>query len=165
MKGRISHYWCQAQAEYCRFFPRPKQFDSRTWSIKLIKAIWTIFVDIWNACNAHLHTDMDQQTQNVLDKQVREAFALKHSMPASDYLLFHLDLEDRLKSSPESKQLWLESVRIAVHDFTVVHKRKPSQRTVINFFSTVQTDPDQPTSPNNLHSYNNADTAPIPALV
>eukprot|EP00957_Ditylum_brightwellii_P131532 10032229-Ditylum_brightwellii.AAC.1 len=64
MKGRISHHWCQAQAEYCRSFPRPKQFDSCTWSIKLIKAIWTIFVDVWNARNAHLHTDMDQQTQN-----------------------------------------------------------------------------------------------------
>eukprot|EP00957_Ditylum_brightwellii_P084310 6410523-Ditylum_brightwellii.AAC.1 len=85
-------------------------------------------------------------------------------MSASDHLLFHLDLEDHLKLSPESKQLWLESVRIAVHDFTVVHKRMPSQQTVTNFFSTVQTGPNQPTSPNDLHLYNNANTAPIPAL-
>eukprot|EP00957_Ditylum_brightwellii_P111219 8481249-Ditylum_brightwellii.AAC.1 len=70
---------------------------------------------------------MDQQTQNDLDKQVRRAFVLKHSMSASDRLLFHLDLEDHMKSSPESKLLWLESVCIAVHDFIVVHKRKPSQ--------------------------------------
>eukprot|EP00957_Ditylum_brightwellii_P202582 15330786-Ditylum_brightwellii.AAC.1 len=70
MKGQISHHWCQTQAEYCRSFPRPKRFDSRTWSIKLIKVIWTIFVGVWNVRNAHLHTDMDQQTQNVLDKQV-----------------------------------------------------------------------------------------------
>eukprot|EP00957_Ditylum_brightwellii_P021607 1629202-Ditylum_brightwellii.AAC.1 len=82
MKGRISYHWCQAQAKYYRSFLRPKQFDSCTWSIKLTKAIWTIFVDIWNAHNAHLHTDMDQQTQNVLDKQVTKAFALKHSMSA-----------------------------------------------------------------------------------
>eukprot|EP00957_Ditylum_brightwellii_P045828 3477074-Ditylum_brightwellii.AAC.2 len=153
----------QAQAEYCRSFPRPKQFDSRTLSIKLIKAIWTIFVDVWNARNTHLHTDMDQQTQNVLEK-VRKAFDLKHSMSASDRLLFHLDLEDCLKSSPESKQLWLESICIAVHDFTVVHKRKPSQQTVTDFFLTVQTAHNQPTSPNGLHLYNNADTVPIPAL-
>eukprot|EP00957_Ditylum_brightwellii_P098072 7470736-Ditylum_brightwellii.AAC.1 len=86
-------------------------------------------------------------------------------MSASDGLLFHLDLEDCLKSSPESKQLWLESVQIAVHNFTVVHKRTPSQGTVTDFFSTVQTAPDQPTSPNDLQLYNNADTAPIPALI
>eukprot|EP00957_Ditylum_brightwellii_P134090 10223150-Ditylum_brightwellii.AAC.1 len=66
-------------------------------------------------------------------------------MSASDCLLFHTDLEDHLKSTPESKQLWLESVCIAVYDFTV-------------------TAPNQPTSPNNLLLYNNADTAPIPDL-
>eukprot|EP00957_Ditylum_brightwellii_P028479 2150610-Ditylum_brightwellii.AAC.1 len=68
MKGRISHHWCKAQAAYCNSFPPPKRFNRQTWSIKLITAIWTIFVDVWNACNAHLHTNMDQQTQNVLDK-------------------------------------------------------------------------------------------------
>eukprot|EP00957_Ditylum_brightwellii_P030722 2328122-Ditylum_brightwellii.AAC.1 len=88
---------------------------------------------------------MDQQTQNVLDRQVRKAFALKHSMSASDCLLFHTDLEDHMKSSPESKRLWLESVHIAFHAFTV---------TALN----------QSTSPDNLLSYNNANTAPIPAL-
>eukprot|EP00957_Ditylum_brightwellii_P028989 2190379-Ditylum_brightwellii.AAC.1 len=46
----------------------------------------------------------------------------------------------------------------------VVHKHKPNKQTVTNFFSTVQTAPDQPTSPNDLQLYNNADTAPIPAL-
>eukprot|EP00957_Ditylum_brightwellii_P161604 12304080-Ditylum_brightwellii.AAC.1 len=165
MKGPISHHWCQAQADYCRSFPRPKRFDSCTWSIKLIQAIWTIFVDVWNACNAHLRTDMDQHTQNVLDKQVRKAFALKHSMTANDCLLFYANLEDHLKSTLESKQMWLESVCIAVHDFTVVHKCTPSQLIVTDFFSTVQTAPNQPTSPNDLLLYNNADTAPIPALV
>eukprot|EP00957_Ditylum_brightwellii_P044575 3380048-Ditylum_brightwellii.AAC.1 len=108
---------------------------------------------------------MDQQTQNVLDKQVKKAFALKHSMSASDCLLFHTDLEDCLKSSPESKQLWLESVRITVHDFTMVNKRTPSQQLVTNFFSTVQTALIGPTSPTDMHLFNNADTAPIPALV
>eukprot|EP00957_Ditylum_brightwellii_P094006 7158053-Ditylum_brightwellii.AAC.1 len=39
MKGQVSHHWCQAQVEYCKSFPRPKQFNSHTWSIKLIKAI------------------------------------------------------------------------------------------------------------------------------
>eukprot|EP00957_Ditylum_brightwellii_P076163 5789523-Ditylum_brightwellii.AAC.1 len=30
MKGKISLHWFQAQAEYCRSFPTPKQFDSCT---------------------------------------------------------------------------------------------------------------------------------------
>eukprot|EP00957_Ditylum_brightwellii_P000681 53670-Ditylum_brightwellii.AAC.1 len=105
MKGRISHHWCKAQAAYCNSFPRLKRFNRQTWSIKLIKAIWAIFVDVWNTRNAHLHTDMDHQTQNVLDKQVKKASALKQSMSASDRLLFHTDLKDRLKSSLESKRL------------------------------------------------------------
>eukprot|EP00957_Ditylum_brightwellii_P019746 1490769-Ditylum_brightwellii.AAC.1 len=60
-------------------------------------------------------------------------------MSASDCLLFHTDLKDRFKSSPESKRLWLESVQLAVHNFTVVNKQTPSQRLVTNFFSTAQT--------------------------
>eukprot|EP00957_Ditylum_brightwellii_P166218 12653742-Ditylum_brightwellii.AAC.1 len=42
MKGRIAKEWCEAQALYCRFFPKPKVFDERQWTTKLIKAIWTI---------------------------------------------------------------------------------------------------------------------------
>eukprot|EP00957_Ditylum_brightwellii_P000008 385-Ditylum_brightwellii.AAC.1 len=105
--------------------PTIKKIDSHKWTTTLIKAIWTIFVDVWNARNEHLHTVMEHTTQSVLDKQVRKAYALKHSMFASDQLLFQLDMKDRLQSSPESKRLWLESIRIAVHNFLVVHKRTP----------------------------------------
>eukprot|EP00957_Ditylum_brightwellii_P064976 4929142-Ditylum_brightwellii.AAC.1 len=97
--------------------PNKPSFDATTWSTKCIKAIWSIFVDIWNARNTHLHTEITDTNKNILDRQVQKAFALKHSMLASDRLLFHLDLTKRLKSSPESKRLWLESVKIAVHDF------------------------------------------------
>eukprot|EP00957_Ditylum_brightwellii_P048566 3685499-Ditylum_brightwellii.AAC.1 len=82
MKGRISHHWCKAQAAYCNSFPRPKRHNRQTWASMLIKAIWTIFADVWNARNAHLRANMDHQTQNVLDKQIKKAFALKHSMSA-----------------------------------------------------------------------------------
>eukprot|EP00957_Ditylum_brightwellii_P175685 13377046-Ditylum_brightwellii.AAC.1 len=111
-------------------------FDSTTWSTKLIKAIWSIFVGIWNARNAHLHTEMAQTTNNILDKQVWKDFALKHSMFASDRLLFSIDLTKWLRSSPESKHLWLEAVKIAIHDFTGVHKCTLSQRVVASFFSS-----------------------------
>eukprot|EP00957_Ditylum_brightwellii_P064830 4918464-Ditylum_brightwellii.AAC.1 len=41
MKGRITKEWCEAQASYCQSFPKPKAFDERQWTTKLIKAIWT----------------------------------------------------------------------------------------------------------------------------
>eukprot|EP00957_Ditylum_brightwellii_P076732 5832479-Ditylum_brightwellii.AAC.1 len=80
MKGRIVKQWCTTQALYCHSFPKPKEFDESQWTTKLIKAIGTIFIDVWNARNAHLHIGMENQTANVLDKQVRKAYALKHSM-------------------------------------------------------------------------------------
>eukprot|EP00957_Ditylum_brightwellii_P093335 7107424-Ditylum_brightwellii.AAC.1 len=49
MKGRIAKELCQAQAQYCRDMSTKFTFDSTTWSTKMIKAIWSIFVDIWNA--------------------------------------------------------------------------------------------------------------------
>eukprot|EP00957_Ditylum_brightwellii_P172964 13168540-Ditylum_brightwellii.AAC.1 len=58
MKGRIAFEWCWAQTQYYNDMPNHSTLDSTAWSTKLIKAIWTIFVDIWNACNAHLHTGM-----------------------------------------------------------------------------------------------------------
>eukprot|EP00957_Ditylum_brightwellii_P122461 9338353-Ditylum_brightwellii.AAC.1 len=100
MKEMIGKEWCQVQAQYCRDMPIKSTFDSTTWSTKLIKAIWSIFINIWNARNAHLHTEMAQTTNNILDKQVRKAFALKHSMFASDHLLFSINLTEWLMSSP-----------------------------------------------------------------
>eukprot|EP00957_Ditylum_brightwellii_P007382 559429-Ditylum_brightwellii.AAC.1 len=76
MKGRIAKEWYKAQALYCWSFPKPKVFNERQWTTKLIKAIWIMFIDVWNARNAYLHTDMENQTTNVLDKQVKKAYAL-----------------------------------------------------------------------------------------
>eukprot|EP00957_Ditylum_brightwellii_P035295 2676851-Ditylum_brightwellii.AAC.1 len=122
MKEKIAKEWYQAQAQYCRNVPITSTFDSTTWSTKLIKAIWSISVNVWNACNNYLHTEMAQTTNTILDKQVRKTFTLKHSMFVSDRFLFSIDLAEWLKSSPESKSLWLETVKIAVQDFMVVHK-------------------------------------------
>ena len=164
MKGRVAKHWTQAQGVYCQALPRPLKHDPHRWNIKLIKSIWTIFVDVWNARNAHLHTDMENNTQCVLDKQVKKAYALKHSMFASDRLLFQLDVTDRLQTSPESKRLWLESIRIAVHDFRVVHNRIPSQRTITEYFSTTTMDT-QDSNQDGHHEFSNNDAAHIPALI
>eukprot|EP00957_Ditylum_brightwellii_P000631 49293-Ditylum_brightwellii.AAC.1 len=139
MKGRIAKQWCVVQALYCWSFPKSKVFDEQQWTTKLIKAIWTPFIDVWNASSALLHTDMENKITNILDKQVRKLYALKHSMFASDRLLFHLDITGRLKTSQESKCLWWESVKIALHKYNVVHKRAPSQGVITEFFQPPQT--------------------------
>eukprot|EP00957_Ditylum_brightwellii_P111843 8530443-Ditylum_brightwellii.AAC.1 len=35
---------------------------------------------------------------------------------------------------PAAKQLWLQAVTIAVHDYKVIHKRRPTQRQITQFF-------------------------------
>eukprot|EP00957_Ditylum_brightwellii_P060197 4572280-Ditylum_brightwellii.AAC.2 len=107
---------------------------------------------------------MENTTQSVLDTQVKKAYALKHSMFASNQLLFQLDMKDRLQPSHESKRLWLESIQIAVHDFLVVHNRMPSQKAITDFFPTVM--PDNPdTNQEDPHKFINNDIAYIPALI
>eukprot|EP00957_Ditylum_brightwellii_P044474 3373942-Ditylum_brightwellii.AAC.1 len=76
-----------------------KAFDKKTWMTKLIKVIWSMLVVVWNARNAHLHTEWESATNNVLDKQVRKAFALKHWMFQSDRMLFQTTLLEWLESS------------------------------------------------------------------
>eukprot|EP00957_Ditylum_brightwellii_P028111 2122177-Ditylum_brightwellii.AAC.1 len=84
-------------------------------------------------------------------------------MFASDRLLFHVDLTDWLKSSLEAKQLWLESIRIAVHDFTIVHKRTPSQHIITDFFHS-NSQHAQPKSQKQQY-WQDADIVPVPALI
>eukprot|EP00957_Ditylum_brightwellii_P030610 2319769-Ditylum_brightwellii.AAC.1 len=84
---------------------------------------------------------MEHICNNIINIQVRRAFALRHSIFATDWLLFHMPLAGCLRCLNESKRNWLESVCIAVHDFTVIHKRSPSQRTITQFFQpTTNTD-------------------------
>eukprot|EP00957_Ditylum_brightwellii_P152879 11636497-Ditylum_brightwellii.AAC.1 len=85
-------------------------------------------------------------------------------MFASDWLLFQLDMTDRLQSSLESKRLLLESIRIAVHDYCVVHNRIPSQRPITDFFPKVTSD-NHDTNQEELHEFFNNDMAHIPELI
>eukprot|EP00957_Ditylum_brightwellii_P036088 2733730-Ditylum_brightwellii.AAC.1 len=86
---------------------------------------------------------MESGNNNMFDTHVRKAFALKYSMFHSSCHLFHTSLTDHLNLSSESKHLWLESVKIAVHDFTVIHKCTLDWRVITHFFrqeTTVQDD-------------------------
>ena len=83
-------------------------------------------------------------------------------MFASDCLLFHFDLTERLKTLQESKRLWLESVKIAVHDYKVVHKWTPAQSVITDFFT--RTTPEQIT-PAERQNWQDTDTIYIPELI
>eukprot|EP00957_Ditylum_brightwellii_P058661 4448931-Ditylum_brightwellii.AAC.1 len=59
---------------------------------------------------------------------------LKHSMFATDRLLFAVPLEERMNTSQDAKFHWLASVHIAVQDVIMVHKRSPYQSVLTDFF-------------------------------
>eukprot|EP00957_Ditylum_brightwellii_P208378 15357110-Ditylum_brightwellii.AAC.1 len=117
-------------------------YDKEIWSSKVIIPIWSIFCLIWNARNAYLHTEMATTCSSTLDLQVHKAFSLQHSM------LFHMPLPARLQTSQESKTIWLRSVSISVNDFTIIHGRLPSQRTITDFFKPQALENNS--SPNNI---------------
>eukprot|EP00957_Ditylum_brightwellii_P148454 11302509-Ditylum_brightwellii.AAC.2 len=123
MKGCIAKQWCQAQEQYITDLPNSLAFDARTWSSKFIKSIWSIFVDTWNARNAHLYMDMANTTNNIINK----------------------------------------SRKIAVYDFTVVHKHSPLQHIITDFFHS-NSQHIQPTNQDQQH-WQDADTIHIPALI
>eukprot|EP00957_Ditylum_brightwellii_P066006 5005511-Ditylum_brightwellii.AAC.1 len=84
-------------------------------------------------------------------------------MFACDRLLFTTPLAERLQSTQECKRLWLESVRIAVHDFKIIHHRTPSQRVLTDFFSTNDNTSIRQHPPPRLN--NNDDTAYVPNFI
>eukprot|EP00957_Ditylum_brightwellii_P008407 636837-Ditylum_brightwellii.AAC.1 len=60
-KGRISVKWKVAQCMHFNALTKSKRknlFDQELWSSKVITGIWSIFRQIGNACNAHLHMEM-----------------------------------------------------------------------------------------------------------
>eukprot|EP00957_Ditylum_brightwellii_P111795 8527073-Ditylum_brightwellii.AAC.1 len=148
IKGCICIKWKFAQYMFKEAMPTFKGYDKELWSSKVITAIWSIFCQIWNAQNAHLHTEMATTYSSTLDLQVWKAFSLQHSMLTSNQLLFHMPLAERLQTSQESKTMWLNSVRIAVNDFTIIHDRSPSQQTITDFFQQQAPEDTNPSTSN-----------------
>eukprot|EP00957_Ditylum_brightwellii_P079429 6040476-Ditylum_brightwellii.AAC.3 len=166
MKGRISIQWKVAQEMFKSVMPNYRGFDKEMWASKVITGIWSIFRQIWNARNMHLHTEMAESYSSTLDKQVRKAFSLQHLMFVTDQPLFHMPLTDRLHTSTESKALWLRSVPIAIHDFTVVHRRTPCQPTITTYFQSTDTvDTTASVTSTTAHSPLEDGTDFIPALI
>eukprot|EP00957_Ditylum_brightwellii_P155443 11831930-Ditylum_brightwellii.AAC.1 len=109
--------------------------------------------------------EFDQINASLINKQVRKAFTLKHSVFQLDCLLFHKPLRKCLNISHESKVHWLNSTKIVVHIFKVVHKRTPSQRIIPEFFqqqTTIEVKP-QDIAQDMVHA--NSDTEFIPNLI
>eukprot|EP00957_Ditylum_brightwellii_P196432 14966519-Ditylum_brightwellii.AAC.1 len=77
-----------------------------------------------------------------------------------------MSLADRLNTSTESKALWLQSVSIAIHDFTVIHERTPCQPTITTYFQPTDAVNTTATVTNTTaHSPLEDDTNVIPALI
>eukprot|EP00957_Ditylum_brightwellii_P189999 14464698-Ditylum_brightwellii.AAC.1 len=80
-----------------------------------------------------------------------------------------MSLQERLEGSKEAKALWVQSVRIAAHDYTVIHKRNPQQWVITDFFRLHGQEADQERFPADklLMSQENivADTGYIPVLI
>eukprot|EP00957_Ditylum_brightwellii_P117911 8993861-Ditylum_brightwellii.AAC.1 len=87
--------------------PTFRGYDKEVWSSKVITTLWNIFCLIWNAGNAHLHTEMTMTSSSTIDLQVRKAFSLQHFMFTSNRLLFHMLLPEQLQTSKGSKTMWL----------------------------------------------------------
>jgi len=88
----------------------------------------------------HLHTPMGNSSSSDLNKRVKYAYStLRHAMIKSDQFLFAKSLQERLDMSASSKLAWLEAVRIAEHNFTVINKRSPLQCTITELFEAQTT--------------------------
>eukprot|EP00957_Ditylum_brightwellii_P134084 10222795-Ditylum_brightwellii.AAC.1 len=62
--------------------------------------------------------------------------------------------------------LWLQSVSIAVHDYTVVHERTPCLPTITAYFQPIDAVAHTASATTNtVHSFSEYDTALIPALI
>ena len=137
MKGRLSYKWGEAQQYFYNKFYPSSGYNRERWMHKTITAVWQIFMLIWKARNAHLHDAIDNDESTHLNLRIKHAYGkLRHSVAQSDKLLFTMTLKDRLDSSVYAKLAWLEAVRIAEHDYTVVNNRQPTQRTITEFFTT-----------------------------
>eukprot|EP00957_Ditylum_brightwellii_P056784 4303627-Ditylum_brightwellii.AAC.1 len=124
MKGPTSIKWKAAQKMYTDTLPastNSKEFNKDLWSSRVVTEIRSIFQLIWNAQSAHLHKEMTDTHSTFLNEQVRKYFAFQHFMAETNQLLFHMPLQDQLQYNHDAKAMWLESVNIVFHDFTVTH--------------------------------------------
>eukprot|EP00957_Ditylum_brightwellii_P075596 5745745-Ditylum_brightwellii.AAC.1 len=77
-----------------------------------------------------------------------------------------MPLDDRLNTSIELKALWLQSVSIAVHDFTVVHERTLCQPTITTYVQPIDAVALTASETNTtVHSPLEDNTAFMPALI
>eukprot|EP00957_Ditylum_brightwellii_P063038 4784578-Ditylum_brightwellii.AAC.1 len=69
IKGPICIKWKFTQYMFKEAMPTIGGYDKEVWSSKVIKALWNVFCLIWNAQNAHLHTEMATTSSSTIDLQ------------------------------------------------------------------------------------------------
>ena len=100
--------------------------------------------------NKILHNATETLPTNTLNKQITRAYhTLAHEMFEQDTPLFARDLKEMMTMHSAAKQLWLQAVDIAVHDYKTIHKRTPTQRQITQYFThpnrvNIPQDNDQP---------------------
>jgi hypothetical protein len=138
IKGRVSKKWSEAQDIFYKSVHPTSPLTGEQWSSKLITEVWKIFFSVWKARNTHLHCPPGNEPSAHLNKRIQHAYSrLRHSIAKSDSLLFSLSLHERLNTSAAAKLVWLDSVGIAEHDFSIIHRRSPTQRTIPDMFQTI----------------------------
>jgi hypothetical protein len=158
IKGRVSKKWSKAQGIFYKLVHPTSTLTGKQWSSKLITGIWKIFFSAWKARNTHLHCPPGTEPSAHLNKRIQHAYScLRHSIAKTDSLLFSLPLHERLNTSAAAKLAWLDSVGIAEHDFSITHRRSPTQRTIPDMFQTMINN-QQLNSQQDHNTFANADT-------
>eukprot|EP00957_Ditylum_brightwellii_P211228 15365920-Ditylum_brightwellii.AAC.3 len=141
VKGRVSEWWGKSQEIFYNDVYSLSNYKKEQWTAQLTTGVWQIFYNVWKACNAHLHSPLGTDNKSYLNKCIRHAYGtLSHAMSWTDSLLFSTPLHDQLEISDMSKIAWLEAVKIAEHDFTVINKQSLCQHAITEMFQAQETE-------------------------
>eukprot|EP00957_Ditylum_brightwellii_P118212 9016486-Ditylum_brightwellii.AAC.1 len=107
--------------------------------------------------NKILHNATETLPTTTLNKQIKRAYLiLIHEMFKQDTHLFSRDNKDMMMMHSAAKQLWLQAVDIAVHDYIIIHKCTPTQGQITQYF----THPNKVNVPQDNYQPDKAEHAP-----
>eukprot|EP00957_Ditylum_brightwellii_P095798 7298689-Ditylum_brightwellii.AAC.1 len=90
-----------------------------------------------------LHNATETLPTTTLNEQITRAYhTLAHEMFKQDTPLFARDLKDMMTMHSTAKQLWLQAVNIAVHNYTIIYKHTPAQHQITQYFTQPNRDND-----------------------
>ena len=132
-RGYLSVTWTKAQhLEH----PRSTEVGiRRQWLTKVITALWTFSMSMWNTrnCILHDHSAASQSiTESAVDSHIQQLYNIKESFAVSDQILFDLPLYVRLTHTMRSKQHWL--VLVSRYHPTTKSRKIGNQELLTKYF-------------------------------